>query len=109
MAPELLNPAKFGKETRRPTQPGDIHAFGTTVYDVINGTRPTKPGDAESIGFGGGTWELVEECWMGESTERPKAKDVLARLSSVVAFSAVVGPTILKTPLKMGGGYSETQ
>ena len=129
MAPELLDPAKFGKENNRPTHPGDIYAFGMTIYevltgrdpfhefghrgrrladDVVDGTRPGKPSAAESIGFGRGTWELVEECWVKDSTERPTTKRVLEHLSSVVPFSTVVDPTILETPLKIGYSYSGT-
>ena len=132
MAPELLFPDKFGKKNGRPTQPGDIYAFGMTVYEVLTGlepfydrdfferrgkyqlidtvlggARPTKPSDTESIGFGGGTWELVEECWMEESTERPTTERVLAHLSLVVTFSVVVGPTP-KTPRKSDNDSSES-
>ena len=114
MAPELLAPEKFGKKNCRPTQPADIYAFGTVIYEiltgrnpfydqtygqhqftvsVLGGKRPTKPEDMKTIGFGSGTWELVEECWKEESTERPTTERVIAHLARVAESSTIVGPT----------------
>ena len=101
MAPELLN-SKFGEKLARPTQPADIYAFGMVIYEVLtgsdpfhdynlgviqllllisNGTRPKKPSNVEEIGFGGGTWELVKECWKDKPTRRPTIERVLAHLA----------------------------
>ena len=114
MAPELLFPTKFGSKSARPTKPADIYALGMVIFEVLTGLqpfyerkwplveifyhvmrgeRPAKPGDAELVGFGGGTWELVEECWKEEPTERPTIKRVLTHLSHVAASSTAVGPT----------------
>ena len=120
MAPELLDPEHFGKENSRPTQPGDIYAFGMVIYEVltgfdhfdvrkfrqyaqywryqfalrvVDGVRPTKPDNMETIGFGSGTWELVEECWTKESTGRPTTERTHAHLACVAASSTIVGPT----------------
>ena len=130
MAPELLDPGKFKKKNDRPTQPGDVYAFGMVIYEVLTGlepfydrnfrqsgkfqimasvlggARPTKPDNAECIGFGNGTWELTKECWMEESTGRPMAERILAHLSYVAASSAVVGPTP-KIPRDSDGNSSE--
>ena len=104
MAPELLDPGKFGKANNRPTRPADIYALGTVIYEVligfypfygqqfgknqlvyhvVGGARPTKPDNAEDIGFGNGTWELVKECWREKSTKRPTAERVLAHLANI--------------------------
>jgi len=114
MAPELLCPTKFNKSSGRPTQPGDIYAFGMVIYEVLtgfqpfheqkrgifdltyqvaHGLRPTRPDNVEQVGFGDGTWELVEECWTEEATRRPTTDRVLAHLKHVAAFSAIVDPT----------------
>ena len=110
MAPELLNPGKFGKTSSRPTQPADIYAFGMVIYEVltgfdpfydqrfgtfqllccaVGGARPTKPENAEEIGFGSGTWELVKECWREKSAKRPTVERVLAHLAHVSVSSEV--------------------
>ena len=63
------------------------------VYHVVTGLRPQKPANAEQIGFGDGTWELVEECWTEESTKRPTIDRVLEHLTRVAESSKIVGPT----------------
>ena len=40
MAPELLNPGKFGKTNSRPTQPADIYALEMVIYKVLTGFLP---------------------------------------------------------------------
>jgi len=114
MAPELLNPDKYGEKTSRPTKPADIYAFGMVIYEVltgydpfydqdlgtlqlvcrvVNGLRPTRPSNAEDIGFGSGTWGLVKECWREKSKKRPTVERVLAYLAGVAASSATVCPS----------------
>jgi len=118
MAPELLNPDKYGEKYSRPTKPADIYAFGMVIYEVltgfdpfhgqnlgtiqlvchvVDGFRPTKPSNAKDIGFGNGTWELVKECWKEKPKKRPSIGQVLVHLAGVAIFSATIDPT-LKTP-----------
>ena len=113
-APELLFPEKFNGWSTRPTRPADIYAFGMVIYEVLTGSqpfheqewaahkaiyhviigaRPTKPTDVEQIGFGDGTWELLEKCWIEESTRRPTIDQVLKHLTCVAAYSKIVDPT----------------
>ena len=113
MAPELITPLKFNSPGV-PTKPADIYAFGMVILEVLTGTqpfhekkwrpnevtyyvaqgaRPNKPSNAEQIGFGDGTWKLVEECWMEDPMERPEIKRVLAHLTRVAESGMVVDPT----------------
>ena len=92
MAPELLNPDKYGEKNSRPTKPADVYAFGMVIYEVltgfdpfydqnlgmfqlvcrvVDGLRPTKPSNAKDIGFRDRTWDLVKECWKEKSKKRP--------------------------------------
>ena len=109
MAPELLDPEKFGKKNSRPTKPGDMYAFGMVVYEVltgldpfnhkkdvaifslirliVNGERPAKPRNAEEIGLGNQTWKLVKECWRSDSKNRPTVGQALIRIRGIVLSS----------------------
>ena len=119
MAPELLAPGTFGLADSRPTQPADIYAMGMVIYEVLTGfypfydlnlgpfeivlrvsagKRPTKPGNSEGIGFGSGTWELVQECWKAQSARRPTVERVVQHLEHVSASSASVPPTGAQHP-----------
>lgn len=118
MAPELLLPTKFGSQSGRPSKQGDVYAFGMVVYEVLTGRtpfagegrwmaeivmhiaegkRPGKPENAEDIGFGRGTWELVQRCWHENRDERPAAEEIHAHFQSVARASTVVppGPTVV--------------
>ena len=127
MAPELLAPKKFGLADSRPTQPADIYAMGMVIYEVLTGfhpfydlnlgpfeivlrvsagKRPTKPGNSEGIGFGSGTWELVQECWRAQSSRRPTVERVLQHLEYVSVSSASVPPAGAQHP---GNSHVSTQ
>lgn len=105
MAPELyLAGAK-------PTKEADIYSFGMLVYEVITGShpfreqrpmelpmlttsgvRPIRPEDPATIGFGQGTWELIENCWDASPQRRPSATEALVHFESVAATSTIVDP-----------------
>ena len=104
MAPELLDPEKFGKTKIRPTQPVDMYAFGMVIYEVLtgfdpfydqqlrvfqlvrrvlDGARPTKPGNADEIGFGNGIWGFVEKYWREKSAKRSTRRRSNERLGTL--------------------------
>ena len=102
MAPELLVPAKFGLEKEVPSKEADIYALGMTVYHVLTGKwpffpkrdteivyavmlgeRPPKPEDAEELGMTGAMWDLLEDTWREERTERPEISTILGAFCNI--------------------------
>ncbi|KAF9644384.1 kinase-like protein [Thelephora ganbajun] len=96
MAPELLAPSKFGQENAVPTREGDIYAFGLVIlqvltgelpfrnikplelaYHVSSGVRPDRPLNTEVIGISNSLWKLIQKCWDGEKTRRPRVQEVV--------------------------------
>lgn len=111
MAPELLLPTELGLYSSRLSKQTDIYAFGMVVYEVLvghtplsgggrgmaettilieEGKRPSKPRKADDIGFGEGTWELVQRCWHKDQDKRPTVKDIRQHFEHVAGTSAVV-------------------
>lgn len=113
MAPELIFPEKFGGEDGRISKQADIYAFGMVVYEVLTGrtpfagegrwfaeiimgvmkgNRPSKPENAEDIGFGKGTWELIQRCWNENRDGRPTVDVISKHFQRVAKTSKAVPP-----------------
>ena len=59
---------------------------------ILEGRHPGKPRDAQSLGFSGPLWELVQSCWSKEGSDRPTAQQLFDHLSNV--FNAWVPPVV---------------
>ena len=105
MAPELLYTSDFGLTLCQVSKEADIYAFGMVIYEVftghptkistflvMKGRRPRKPENAGDIGFGEGTWELVQQCWDQEREKRPTAEQVSEHFQRVAENSSIVPP-----------------
>ena len=111
MAPELLLPTKFGRLNGQVSKQTDVYAFGVVVYEVlvghtpfsdegrgtveiatliIEGKRASKPGKADDIGFGEGTWELVQRCWHEDQDKRPTVEHIRQHFEHVAGTSAAI-------------------
>ena len=91
MAPELLDPEKYGFRDGRPTRHSDCYALGMVVYEVLSGRIPfdsvrdlfvmervvqgERPEREEC--FSDHIWNVLENCWNSSPGDRPSVEDVL--------------------------------
>ena len=91
MAPELIDPEKFGLEDNHPTKSSDCYALGMVIYETISGKMPFhKHADLTVItkvlagqhpsreaGLAGGLWKVLKGCWKPRPNDRPTIEEVL--------------------------------
>ena len=97
MAPELIDPQRFGFKNSRPTKCSDCYALGMVIYETISGHLPfyqytdltvcvkVLEGELPSPqnGFTDRLWEMMKLCWTPQPAARPRVEDVLQRLEGV--------------------------
>ena len=97
MAPELIDPEKFGLEDNRPTKSSDCYALGMVIYETISGKAPfhkhtdltviTKvlagQNPSREAGFANRLWKMLKICWKPQPNDRPTIEDVLQCLQKV--------------------------
>ncbi|KAK6966788.1 kinase domain-containing protein [Favolaschia claudopus] len=101
-APELF------RETGVKTFASDIYAFGCVVYEIITGAipfrelsndmnimfrvldgkRPEQLPSCTGSPALDSVWELLQMCWDGEQQKRPKADEIIKRLSQAPITAA---------------------
>lgn len=94
MSPELLDPDAFGLEGVHRTKPSDCYALGMVIYEVLSGQLPfyrstkfaaaskvlrgERPERPQGVGwFTDGIWEILENCWKHQPSDRPSVDNVL--------------------------------
>ena len=61
---------------------------------VWSGNRPPKPENAGDIGISDPLWELIQKCWDGEKTRRPKIEEVVDGVGDAAAnWHALIPPS----------------
>lgn len=101
MSPELLFPERFGLSTVSLTMESDCYALGMVVYEVLSGQQPfpqcsdatavygTLMGERPERPRGGwfldDTWEMLEQCWRYQPSDRPSLGVVLRCLQGAAS------------------------
>ena len=121
MAPELIDPQRFGFKNSRPTKCSDCYALGMVIYETISGHLPfhqytdltvcvkVLEGELPSPqnGFTGSLWETMKLCWTPQPAARPRIEDVLQRLERVTT-SPELPPEAEETTEKGGDNRAPT-
>ena len=55
------------------------------VHHISNGVHPDKPENPEAIGITTPLWRLIQKCWDGERTRRPRIQDIVAGVGNAAA------------------------
>jgi len=105
MAPELLDPDRFGMEDGNPTKCTDIYALAMVVlqvltgripfygikehsigYKVIIGDRPPRPSADSATGITDNVWRMMESCWHQDRKQRMDISTVLKILNEAARY-----------------------
>jgi len=76
------------------------------VCSIVNGTRPTIPENAATIGLSDPLWELLQACWNGDRSQRPRMQDVEVQLGNAAARWETPTPSRRPVPFPHRPGNS---
>jgi hypothetical protein len=95
--------AEYGVHRKKFDVPSSVQIFSGTIpfhhisnnyrvtIEIMKGKRPPRP-DVAIEGLTDRTWDLVEECWRRNPTERPSAGEIVQALRSEMDGQFTTGP-----------------
>ncbi|KAL4245279.1 EKC/KEOPS complex subunit BUD32 [Abortiporus biennis] len=104
IAPEQLDPVKFGLTSERPTKAVDVYSFASVCVElytgkdpyplgamskfalrakVVSGGHPERPRFYDGEIMTDSLWDLLVHCWSLNPKDRPKASDLATVLQGV--------------------------
>lgn len=115
LAPELLEPKRFGLSSDRPTYAGDVFALGFICWEIytqrrsfpeftgvgrdriltrliLRGTRPDRPVTPAGVEMEDRLWTLVQQCWAQEAEHRPRTEMITKEVEHIVSLSGTTVP-----------------
>lgn len=55
------------------------------MFSIVNGARPPRPDNSTTIGLSDPLWDLLQDCWNGDRSQRPQMQEVEVQIGDVAA------------------------